>query len=106
MNHSQVTVTPSEPVSAPTSATAGGSSVGHRLRRPTLASAWEAVAGSPIGDELLEWPPDVFALTDVLLERAEGFGSCCPRRTVLWPPAASRTGATRSGKRRSSGAPR
>jgi hypothetical protein len=35
-----------------------------RLVEPTLASTWQAVAGSPIEDELLEWPPDVFALTD------------------------------------------
>ena len=87
MNHSQVTVTPSEPVSAPTSATAGGSSVGDRLRKPTLASTWEAVAGSPIGDELLEWPPDVFALTDVILDRAEAYRFVLsPPEGVLWPP--------------------
>ena len=87
MNHSQVTVTPSEPVSAPTSATAGGSSVGDRLRKPTLASTWEAVAGSPIGDELLEWPPDVFALTDVILEHAEAYRFVLsPPEGVRWPP--------------------
>ena len=47
---------------------------------------WQAVAGSPIGDELLEWPPDVFALTDVILERAEAYRFVfSPRAGVLWP---------------------
>src|ERR1700733_13069763 len=50
---------------------------------PTLASTWLGASGTPIGDELLEWPPDVFALTDVLLERAEAF------RFVLSPPPGS-----------------
>src|SRR5262249_7255131 len=47
---------------------------------PTLASTWQAVAGGPIEDGLLGWPPDVFALTDVILERAEAF------RFALSPP--------------------
>ena len=48
---------------------------------PTLASAWRAVAGTTIGDELLEWPPDVFALSEVLLQRSEAY------RFALSPPA-------------------
>jgi hypothetical protein len=48
------------------------------LREPTLASAWQAVAGSPISDQLIEWPPDVFALTDVILDRAEAFSGSSP----------------------------
>ena len=51
---------------------------------PTLASTWERIAGSPPGDELLDWPPDVFALTDVILERAEAY------RFVLSPPEGGR----------------
>ena len=54
---------------------------------PTLASTWYALAGSLITDEYLEWPADLFALTDVLLERSEAY------RFVLstpsdreWPP--------------------
>jgi hypothetical protein len=52
---------------------------------PTLASTGEGAAGAPIADELLDWPPDVFALANVLLERSEAF------RFVLspieeWPP--------------------
>lgn len=37
-----------------------------RAGEPTLMSTWEAIAGVPVTDELLEWPPDVFALTNVL----------------------------------------
>jgi hypothetical protein len=52
---------------------------------PTLASTWQGAAGTPIADELLDWPPDVFALANVILERSEAF------RFVLspieeWPP--------------------
>jgi hypothetical protein len=51
----------------------------------TLASTWEGVAGAPITDELLDWPPDVFAFANVILDRSEAF------RFVLspieeWPP--------------------
>ena len=48
---------------------------------------WLGLAGSPIGDELLRWPPDVFALTDVLLERAEVFRFVLsPPAGTVWPP--------------------
>jgi hypothetical protein len=87
MNHSQVTASPRRPVSGATSATADESPAHDRLGEPTLASTWQAVAGSPVGDELLEWPPDVFALTDVILERAEAFRFVLsPPDGVLWPP--------------------
>jgi hypothetical protein len=52
---------------------------------PTLAPTWQGAAGTPITDELLAWPPDGFALANVILDRSEGF------RFVLspideWPP--------------------
>src|SRR6516165_10654106 len=67
---------------------------------PTLASTWFGVAGIPITDELLEWPADLFALTDVLLERADAYrfvfsppdggrwppSRFGPSRTETWPP--------------------
>jgi hypothetical protein len=53
-------------------------------RHPTLASVWLAVADGTIGDELLEWPPDLFALTEVILQRSEAY------RFALSPPAGSR----------------
>jgi hypothetical protein len=54
---------------------------------PTLASTWAALSGGPICDELLEWPPDVFALTDVLLAQAEAFRfAVSPPPGEAWPP--------------------
>ena len=47
---------------------------------PTVASTWEGVAGGPITDQLLDWPPDVFALANVVLGRSEAF------RFALSPP--------------------
>jgi hypothetical protein len=52
---------------------------------PTLASTWQGAAGVPIADELLDWPPDVFALANVILGHSEAF------RFALspieeWPP--------------------
>src|ERR1700686_4185097 len=32
----------------------------------TSASVWRALAGSEITDELLEWPPHMFAMTDLV----------------------------------------
>src|SRR5262245_9402203 len=53
---------------------------------PTLRSTWESLAPGRLADELLEWPPDVFALTNVALESSEAF-----RFTIspvgAWPPA-------------------
>jgi hypothetical protein len=55
---------------------------------PTPASVWQVVAGAAIGDELLEWPPDLFALTDVVLERSEAYRfALSPPRGAQWPPA-------------------
>jgi hypothetical protein len=55
------------------------------MSEPTLASTWYAASGVAITDRLLEWPPDVFALTNLVLARAEAF------RYVLtvkdWPPS-------------------
>jgi hypothetical protein len=60
----------------------------HPLGQPSLASAWRAVTGSAIGDELLEWPPDLLALTDVLLERSEAYRfALSPPAGANWPPA-------------------
>ena len=54
----------------------------------TPASVWDAVAAAEIDDELLEWPPDVFALTDVILERSEAYRfALSPPRGAEWPPA-------------------
>ena len=44
-----------------------------RVGEPTVASTWQEVAGGRLTEELLEWPPDVFALTNVVLDRSEAF---------------------------------
>jgi hypothetical protein len=60
----------------------------HALTEPTLASAWQAVTGTTIGDELLEWPPDLVALTEVILERSEAYRfALSPPAGAQWPPA-------------------
>jgi hypothetical protein len=46
---------------------------GAEIGEPTLASTWEAIVGRRLSDELLDWPPDVFALTNVVLDRSEAF---------------------------------
>ncbi len=57
-------------------------------QEPTLASVWQAVASSTIGDELLEWPPDLFALTEVILQRSEAYRfALSPPAGSNWPPA-------------------
>jgi hypothetical protein len=59
----------------------------HQPARPTLASAWRAVTGNTVGDELLEWPPDLLALTEVLLERSEAYRfALSPPFGAHWPP--------------------
>lgn len=56
-----------------------------RVSEPTLASTWHAASGGAIADELLEWPPDVFALTNVILARSEAFRfAISPIQE--WPP--------------------
>ena len=53
----------------------------------TPASVWRAMSASPIGDELLEWPPDLFALTDMILERSEAYRfALSPPPGSSWPP--------------------
>ncbi len=59
----------------------------HTQHTPTLATTWQATAGVPIGDGLLEWPPDVFAFTEVILERTQVYRLLFPPpRVVEWPP--------------------
>ena len=63
------------------------SALAARPEEPTPASVWRGDGGEPIGDELLEWPPDLFALTDVILERSEAY------RFALSPPGGARVAA-------------
>jgi hypothetical protein len=65
---------------------------------PTIASTWNSVAGRPITNELLEWPADLFALTNVTLARSEAYiASLCPHpaaqsgRRVAFPTGPMRS---------------
>src|SRR5215467_2936334 len=54
----------------------------------TVGSLWHDVAGRQLGDELLEWAPDLFALTDVLLDRSEAYRfAVSPPEGASWPPS-------------------
>jgi len=55
------------------------------LSEPTLASTWHAASRGAITDELLDWPPDVFALTNVILARSEAFRFALSP-IQQWPP--------------------
>jgi hypothetical protein len=58
------------------------------LTAPTPGSVWQEVAGVIIGDELLEWPPDMLAATEVILERSEAYRfALSPPAGSSWPPA-------------------
>jgi hypothetical protein len=62
--------------------------VNSQTEDPTLASTWHAVAGSPVTDEFLEWPADLFALTNVILERSEAYRFVLALPSGLeWPPS-------------------
>jgi hypothetical protein len=58
------------------------------MTEPTVGTVWQAVAGGVIDDGLLEWPPDVFALTEVLLDRSAAYRfALSPPGDNQWPPA-------------------
>jgi hypothetical protein len=63
----------------------GSERVGAPVSGPTASSIWFGASGGPITDELLEWPPDVFALVNVVLARAEAFRLALSRQD--WPPS-------------------
>src|SRR5215471_16214092 len=58
---------------------------GAEIGEPTLAATCEAIAGCRLSDELLDWPPDVFALTNVALDRSEAFRFAISP-VGAWPP--------------------
>jgi hypothetical protein len=58
-----------------------------RTTGQTVASLWRAAADTPITDELLQWPADLFALTSVLLTDAQAFRlALSPPIGQCWPP--------------------
>lgn len=55
---------------------------------PTPASTWQELVGTPLTEELLEWPADLFALTNVILRRTEAFRFVLsPPSGAQWPPS-------------------
>jgi hypothetical protein len=55
---------------------------------PTLATTWIAAARHPVGSDLLRWPPDLFAFTDVILDRSEAYRfAVSPPPGREWPEA-------------------
>src|SRR5215470_4083023 len=69
------------------------------MNEPTLSSTWQGVSGMPITDELLEWPPDLFAAMNVILARSEAFrfalspvGEWPPGRVPDWAGAVEDAG--------------
>jgi len=53
----------------------------------TVGSLWRDVAGRRPGDELLQWAPDLFAFTDVVLDRSEAYRfAVSPPDGASWPP--------------------
>ncbi len=57
-------------------AAAGTAAPGFRLAPElTIGSNWLSASGRAVDDDLLRWPPDLFALTDVALDRPEAYRS-------------------------------
>src|ERR1700742_1062426 len=56
-------------------------------RRATPGSLWQAMSGRPLSADLLDWPPDVFALTSLLLQRSGAYRfALSPPPGRQWPP--------------------
>jgi hypothetical protein len=61
-------------------------------QRTTVGSLWQAMSGRPLSADLLSWPPDLFALTSLLLQRSGAFRfALSPPPGRQWPPG-SRSG--------------
>ena len=61
-------------------------------QRTTAGSLWQAMSGRPLSADLLDWPPDLFALTSLLLQRSGAFRfALSPPPGRQWPPG-SRSG--------------
>src|ERR1700748_1143394 len=61
-------------------------------QRTTVGSLWQAMSGWPLSADLLDWPPDLFALTSLMLERSGAFRfALAPPPGRQWPPG-SRVG--------------
>lgn len=54
---------------------------------PTPATIWFALSGHQITDDILHWPPDLFALTDVILDQTQAYRFVFSAPVgATWPP--------------------
>jgi hypothetical protein len=61
-------------------------------QRTTVGALWQAMSGRPLSADLLDWPPDLFALTSLVLQRSGAFRfALSPPPGRQWPPG-SRSG--------------
>ena len=57
---------------------------------PTIGSTWLTLGGRDVDDDLIRWPPDLFAFTEVILDRAEAYRfAVSPPTGRRWPPAST-----------------
>jgi hypothetical protein len=71
-----------------------------------LGALYEELTGLAIAEELLDWPPDVFLLTDRLLARSEAYRfAVSPPPGRAWPPRPDWSAAVADAARRWSAAP-
>src|SRR5262249_43801538 len=67
---------------------AAGRSLNSARRGSTVGSLWHDIAGRHLGDALMDWAPDLFAFTDVLLARSEAYRfAVSPPEGAGWPPS-------------------
>jgi hypothetical protein len=58
------------------------------LPGPTVASYFEAFSPEPRWEDLVDWPPDVFALTNLVLDHTEAYRfAVAPPLGRRWPPS-------------------
>jgi hypothetical protein len=61
-------------------------------RPETVGTLWRSLSGLAMADEILEWPPDVFALTDVALGHSQAYRfAVSPPAGTRWPPGPAAT---------------
>ena len=66
---------------------AGAAALGSTLHEQTVAGYFDAFGPAPAWDELVRWPPDVFALANLVLDHTEGYRFVvAPPDGRSWPP--------------------
>src|SRR5215469_11303118 len=64
-------------------------------QRTTAGLLWQAISGRPLSADLLDWPPDLFALTSLMLQRSGAFRfALSPPPGRQWPPGSRREWST------------